>query len=150
MKIQRPPFGLRMILLLSTVLAIAGCNDIAATARKFTYPPDFNYVSDQEFRSQMEQLAFQLQVLDKALVKGNTEQPSQQQHVLDALRKMERIGSSLKAGDAGSSHPFLQGFMEDFVADVGKARTAASSDPADYYRAGRVAGGCINCHEIHR
>ena len=108
MKIQRPPSGLRMILLLSTVLAIAGCNDIAATARKFTYPPDFNYVSDQEFRSQMEQLAFQLQVLDKALVKGNTGQPSQQQHVLDALRKMERIGSSLKAGDAGSSHPFLQ------------------------------------------
>ncbi|MFT7300172.1 MAG: hypothetical protein ACI89Z_000626 [Porticoccus sp.] len=145
MKIQRLPSGLRMILLISTVLAIAGCNDIAATARKFTYPQDFNYASDQEFRSQMEQLKFQLQVLDKALVKGNTEQPSQQQYVLDALCKMERIGSSLKAGDVGLNHPFLQGFIEDFLPDVGESRTTASRDPANYYRTGRVAGGCINC-----
>lgn len=150
MKIQRPPSGLRMILLLSAVLVISGCNDIAAMVRKVTYPPDFNYVSEQEFRSRMDQLAFQLQLLDRALVKVNTEQSIQQQQVLDTLRNIERIGSSLQAGEAGSSHPFLQDFMDDFVTDVRKSRTAASMEPASYYRAGRLAGGCVNCHEVNR
>ncbi len=150
MKKQQPLSVLRMILLLSAVLVISGCNGIAAMARKVTYPPDFNYVSEQEFRSRMDQLAFQLQLLDKALVKVNTEQSIQQQQVLDALRNIERIGSSLQAGEAGSSHPFLQDFMDDFVTDVGKARTAATMKPASYYRAGRLAGGCVNCHEVNR
>ena len=72
MKIQQPESVFRMILVLLTVLAISGCNDIASMARKVTYPPDFNYVSAQEFRSRMGQLAFQLQLLDQALVKVST------------------------------------------------------------------------------
>ena len=150
MNIQRPLSALCMILLLSAAFVISGCNDIAAMVRKVTYPPDFNYVSEQEFRSQMDQLAFQLQLLDRALVTSNPERSIQQQQVLDALRNMERIGSSLQAGEAGSSHPFLQDFMKGFMIDVGKARTAASMDPASYYRAGRIAGGCVNCHEVNR
>ena len=122
MKIQRPLSALSMILLLSAAFVISGCNDIASMARKVTYPPDFNYVSEQEFRSRMDQLAFQLQLLDKALVTSEPKPSIQQQKVLDALRNIERIGSSLKAGEAGSSHPFLQDFMDDFVTDVGKAR----------------------------
>ena len=150
MKKQQSLPVLHMILLLSAILVISGCNDIAAMARKVTYPPDFNYVSEQEFRSRMDQLAFQLQLLDRALVTSNPERSIQQQQVLDALRNMERIGSSLQAGEAGSSHPFLQDFMKGFMIDVGKARTAASMDPASYYRAGRIAGGCVNCHEVNR
>lgn len=150
MKKQQSLSILHIILLLSAVLVTSGCNDIAAMARKVTYPPDFNYVSEQEFRSQMDQLAFQLQLLDRALVTSNPEQSIQQQQVLDALRNMERIGSSLQAGEAGSSHPFLQDFMKDFMTDVRQARTSASMDPASYYRAGRVAGGCVNCHEVNR
>ena len=150
MKIQQPLSTLCMMLLLSAALVISGCNDIASMARKVTYPPDFNYVSEQEFRSRMDQLAFQLQLLDNALVTINPKPSIQQEEVLDALRNIKRIGSSLKAGEAGSSHPFLQDFMEDFVTDVEKARIAASKDPASYYRAGRVAGGCVNCHEVNR
>ena len=33
--------------------------------RKVTYPPDFKYVSGQELRSRMDQLAYQLQLLDQ-------------------------------------------------------------------------------------
>lgn len=150
MKIQQPESVFRMILVLLTILAISGCNDIAAMARKVTYPPDFNYVSAQEFRSRMHQLAFQLQLLDQALEKVNTEQSTQQQQVLDALRNIERIGSSLQAGEAGSSHPFIDGFMDDFVTDVGKSRITASMEPANYYRAGRLAGSCFNCHKVNR
>jgi len=150
MPIQRSLFFLWIILLLSTILAVSGCSDTAALLRKVTYPPDFKYVSGEELRSHMQQLAFQLQLLDQALAENNTGQSTQQQQVLGTLRKIERIGSSLQAGEAGSNHPFLQDFIRDFVSDVEHARSAASLNPPRYYFAGRVAGGCVNCHKINR
>lgn len=150
MNTQRTLTILRAILLFSTVLAISGCSDFAAIARKVTYPPDFKYVTGQELRSRMDQMAFQLQLLDQALAENNTGQAAQQQQVLGSLRNIERIAASLQAGEAGSSHPFLQDFMQDFVTNVEQARNTAALDPPSYYFAGRVAGGCVNCHKVNR
>ena len=150
MTMQRSLFNPCTILLLSTVLAIGGCSDFAPVVREFTYPPDFKYVSGQELRSRMDQLAYQLQLLDQALVQSDSGQALQQQQVVETLRNIERIGASLQAGEAGSTHPFLQDFMSDFRNEVGQARTAASMDPPRYYLAGRIAGGCANCHKVNR
>ena len=150
MKLQRTLTVLRVILLSAIILAISGCNDFAAVVRQVTYPPDFKYVSGQDFRSRMDQMAFQLQLLDRALAENNTGQSIEQQQVLGFLRSIERVASSLQAGEAGSSHPFLQDFMKDFVADVEQARNTAAMDPPSYYFAGRLAGGCVNCHKVNR
>ena len=150
MKTQRPPAIVWMIFLLLTILAFTGCSNLPALVRKVTYPPDFKYVSTDELRSRMSQMAFQLQLLDHALEESNIGQPDQQQNVLSALRNIERIGSSLQAGEEGSNHPFLQDYMNDFVNDVGQARSAASLIPPSYYYAGRIAGGCVNCHKVNR
>jgi len=139
-----------IILLLSTVLVFSGCSDFAAVVRKVTYPPDFKYVTGEELRTRMDQMAYQLQFLDNALAENNSGQSTQQQQVLGALSNIERISVSLQAGDAGSSHPFLQDYMSEFVINVGRAKQAASLDSPSYYAAGRVAGGCINCHKVNR
>ena len=149
MNIQRPRTALRVIVLSATIMLFSGCSDFAGAVRKITYPPDFKYVTGQELRSRMEQMAFQLQLLDQALTGSNTGQPAQQQ-VLGSLRNIERISANLQAGEAGSSHPFLQDFMTEFVADVERARNAAALDPPSYYFAGRLAGGCVNCHKVNR
>ncbi len=98
----------------------------------------------------MEQMAFQLQLLDQALAENNVVRPAQQQQVLGSLGNIRRIASNLQAGEAGSSHPFLQDFMKEFVSDVEQARNTAALDPPSYYFAGRVAGGCVNCHRVNR
>ncbi len=149
MNIQRTQTALRMVLLFSTILTISGCADFAGIVRKVTYPPDFKYVTGQELHSSMDQMAFQLQLLDQALMENNIGGAAQQQ-VLGSLRNIERIASNLQAGEAGSSHPFLQDFMQDFVADVEQARNTAALDPPSYYFAGRIAGGCVNCHRVNR
>jgi hypothetical protein len=136
--------------MLST-LGISGCSsDMAAAMRKVTYPPNFKYVSPDELRSSMQQLAYQLQQLDEALMPDIPQDTAQQQKVVGVLGKIERIGSKLQGGNAGASHPFLQDFMQDFLADVDRARSAASLAQPRYYLAGRVSGGCLNCHKINR
>jgi len=153
-----PSFLLFIMGLFFTVLMIAACSsDFAANVRKVTYPPDFKYVSAQELRSGMEKMAFQLQLLDQALLTSNSEQimeqqqqQQQQQKVMDALRNIEKIGAKLQAGEGGASHPFLQDFMGGFVSKVTEARIAASLDKPRYYLAGKVSGGCVNCHKINR
>ena len=152
MKTQQPFFVLRVILLLTAILIMNGCDDFSAVVRKATYPPDFKYVTGQELRSRMDELAFQLQLLNKALVESHEGQSEsdQQQQVLGILSNIERIGSSLQAGEAGSNHPFLQDYMKNFLSIVSKARYSASLKPPSYYYVGRIAGGCISCHKAHR
>lgn len=140
----------RMFLLVGVLFVFAACNsDFAAAVRRVTYPPDFVYISGEELRDSMEQLAFQLAQLDEALAGDESRQPDQQE-VQIILGRIERIGSSLQAGDAGASHGFLEDDMPRFVSDVTRARMAASLDPPQYYLAGRVAGSCMNCHRVNR
>ena len=144
----------RRIILLTilTLGVLTGCADNSALAliRRATYPPDFNYVTGQQLQNSMDQLGYHLQQLDQALEPTESGQNVQQQEVITVLGNIERIGTSLRAGDAGSNHPFLEDHMSDFVIEVGRARIAAMASPPSYYLAGRVAGGCVNCHRINR
>ena len=91
-----------------------------------------------------------MQLLDQALKQDSSEKAAQQQVVVGTLGKIQKIGVGLQAGDAGATHPFLQDMMVDFVDNIRRARTAASLEPPKYYLAGRVSGGCINCHKANR
>lgn len=147
---QRLTFSLFACSLISVIVAIGGCGDVAPAVRKLTYPPDFQYLSGQELRTRMAELAYQLQLLDQALAPGPAEQLAQQQQVVQTLSNIERIGASLQPGEAGSTHAHLKDFMAAFRSNVRQARDAASMDPPQYYLAGTVAGGCINCHRVNR
>ena len=131
---------------------LTGCADNPAFAliRQATYPPDFNYVSGEELRDSMSNLGYLMQRLDEILEPAESGQPVQQQEVIAVLGNIERIGTNLRAGEAGSNHPFLEDHMSDFVVNVGRARIQAMGNPPEYYLAGRVAGGCVNCHRVNR
>lgn len=139
----------RLALLGALLLTLTGCSDFAAAVRQVTYPPDFTYVTGAEMRSRMNMLGYQLQQLDEALAVTDPAAPDQQA-VVDSLRQLERISSQLQAGDAGASHPFLEDDMPAFVAQVSRARMAATQDPPRYYLAGRVVGACAGCHRVNR
>ncbi|MDN4504050.1 hypothetical protein QX776_16680 [Alteromonadaceae bacterium BrNp21-10] len=151
MKIQYRRFLTILTLMCSTSVILLGCNNnFSAAMRKVTYPPDFKYVTGQELRSGMDKLAYQLQMLDSAVIDNKQEPTIQQQKVLESLRKIEKIALGLQANEAGSSHPYLQNDMSEFVKTVSRAKTAASFEKPQYYLAGRVSGGCTNCHKINR
>lgn len=141
---------IQLVLSACASLVLVSCSsDFAAAVRSVTYPPEFVYVSSDELRSRMDRLGYQLARLDNALVEDDLRQPNQQE-VLSILSEIETIGSRLQAGEAGASHPFLEDEMPRFVNDITRARMAASLDPPQYYLAGRVAGSCVNCHQVNR
>ncbi|MDA1371693.1 MAG: hypothetical protein O2971_13160 [Proteobacteria bacterium] len=150
MKYQKLLTNVRISFFALLITLPSACNNFAGMVRQVTYPPDFNYVSTQELRSSMQRLGFQLQQLDEALAEDSFQRIDQQQQVLGILRDIEDIGSNLRAGDAGSNHPFLQDYMSAFLVDVRQARMGASLNPPHYYMAGRVSGGCVNCHRVNR
>jgi hypothetical protein len=149
----------KMILILAPcVLVLASCSSqFAASMRKVTYPPDFAYIEQGKLRSDMGRLAQQMRLLDQALIEQNSlhDQTSvdaerQRQKVLATLRNMGRIATELKAGNTGANHPFMQDHMQDFVAKVDKAKVAASLEQPRYFFAGKISGGCTNCHKVNR
>jgi len=134
---------------------IVGCsNQFAESMRKFTYPPGFKYTQSAELRSDMAKLAQQMLLLDEILIKPYEQTQDgaegQRQQVLQVLQNMGRIAATLIEGEAGGNHPFIQEHMQDFVAKVDQARTAASLQEPSYYYAGKVSGGCTNCHKVNR
>lgn len=133
-----------------SLLFITACADVARNVRKVTYPPDFKYVTTEELRSNMQRLAYQLQLLDEALADRDSDNAVQQGRIVETLRNIERIGSNLQAGRGGANHPFLEDMMPEFVTTVGQARLAADQNPPSYYWAGRVSGACLNCHKVNR
>lgn len=139
----------RIVSLLIMVVGLSSCNNFGDSVRKVTYPPDFKYVTGAELRSHMQLLAYELQQLDATMGQGDISNIDQKV-VLDILRRIESLVVNLKAGDAGSNHPYLQDFMGEFANTVGQAKIAAGLSPPRYYMAGRISGGCVNCHKVNR
>ena len=135
---------------LSVFAYLSGCADSASTLRNFTYPSDFKYVSRVELRTTMGVLAHNLNRLNNTLAIDDPTQAIEQQQVQQILSDIENAAQQLDARSVGSNHPFLQDQMGRFVDDILQARIAASLNPPNYYYAGRIAGGCVNCHQVNR
>ena len=144
-----------VVIALAGTIVLSGCSSpFAESMRKVTYAPEFKYTEQAVLRSDMDKLGQQMGLLEQALAKPYTETPDelevQRKQVLDALRNMSAIASRLKTGSEGANHPFMEDYMQDFMSKVDKARVAASFEQPRYYFAGKVAGGCTNCHKVNR
>lgn len=141
-------------LLLALVLTLSGCSGMYSSMREVTYPQGFKYLDKEELRSDMGKMAIQVSLLDAALAKTMASDVGDagvvRDEILSALNSISRIASRLQSGSAGSSHPFMEDFMGDFVSEVDKARGAASLAEPRYYFAGKVAGACASCHKVNR
>ncbi|NKB33466.1 MAG: hypothetical protein GKR91_10250 [Pseudomonadales bacterium] len=126
------------------------CSDNSGTtAGQNASPPDFAYGENSELRSNMDELGFQLALLDRELRENEFNQIDQPE-VVSILQQMEMAASSFQAEDAGEGHDFLQEDLAAFLDSITAARVAAAERPPRYYLAGRVAGGCVNCHDVNR
>ncbi|MEX0964367.1 MAG: hypothetical protein WDZ52_10070 [Pseudohongiellaceae bacterium] len=140
----------RGIASLFLLFAIIGCSSNSDTFPQIANPPPFDYANGEELRSGMHQLAFEIQKLDMSLLAAEIDRPSFQREIVDSIRNIERIASYVRETDLSVRHPFLVNDMDRFLVDVRRARMDADRNEPRYYMAGRISGGCINCHRENR
>ncbi|GJM14190.1 MAG: hypothetical protein DHS20C12_25930 [Pseudohongiella sp.] len=140
----------RALLSVVAVFTLVGCNSSSDSFPQIANPPPFDYADGEELRSSMHQLAFELQQLDMALLDAYIDRPSFQRQIVESIQSIERIGGYIQETDLAVRHPFLQDDMDRFLSDVRRAREDAERNVPRYYMAGRISGGCINCHSENR
>ena len=128
------------------LLGAACFHDVAETLRQHTYPPSFNYVTQEQLKSAMWQLAHDTYELDGILREGAEGGGYPHQRILGLLASMEDAAGSLGPGEWPSNHPQIGANVDRLRQDIQHARRAAERNPPNYYYAGSVSGACLYCH----
>lgn len=156
---KRAPFMTRALLILMVGTSLGSC----ASIRHVTYPPDFHYLDSQEVKSVMHEMAchlLQLQqlVVPDAGIMPDTPRRVPQDAVLAELDALERTAASL-TGSSGTdvngkptrpatNHLLIDNHIDEFMAQIQRARWLVDNDPPDYYGVGQLAGNCLACHQL--
>jgi hypothetical protein len=128
---------------------VTGCGS-AGTIRRFTYPPDFQYLEHSQVVSAMGTLARDVRALKRLLAGTEALDAGQHAEVVRLLRAMEVTAAELDPKGRRTNHPVIDRNIGAFRRDIEMARLAAERDPPNYFLAGSVAGSCSYCHEGQR
>ena len=136
----------RIPVLFAVSLAVAACGGSADRLREHTYPPSFNYISEEQLQKTMWKLADHAAQLDRLMRTPRDGGEALRSQVLWHLTEMDRIALELGPADWPSNHPRVSRNVEGFRRDLDAARRAAELDPPNYFLAGSVSGACVHCH----
>jgi hypothetical protein len=138
----------RSFIVLGIVAAVMACGgDGMSRISRAQYPPDFHYITKQEIRTKMAELAVQVVALDELLSRSDGPAPGDRDTVLEILGRMRELAGQLVRGGARSSHPMLDRDVPRLRSDLDRAiAEARMTSPPTYYGAGRVVGACTYCH----
>jgi len=125
-------------------------NGVLETVRKVTYPPDFNYISDEKLTSTMQQFAWYTTLLDNSLQDIIPVPEEQRQNAVSILYKMENLSHELGEQNLSSNHNIVSFNIRQFRQNIVNARDGLQQDPPNYYLAGSVSAYCLNCHSMNK
>ena len=137
--------GLRLLIVLAVWVQFSACASLSGWLRQHTYPPDFRYITREQLRSSMWQLARHVRELDRIMRTPET-LSQHREEILEHLRAMEAATDSLDRSGWPSNHPLIDMNLASFRRDLGQARAAMERSPPNYVLASSLTGACIYCH----
>ncbi len=132
--------GSWVVLLLSLA-----CAEQAAQVRRHTYPPDFQYITNEQLQVTMWQLAALIGSVE-AMVDSEEGPEPHRFELLRVLGKLETTAAQLKAEGVHTGHPLLSAHLDTFRDDVIAARREIAREPPGFVRVGTLSGACRYCH----
>lgn len=133
------------ILCLALAAALTGCAALLDRMRQHTYPPSFDYISEDQLKSVMWQMARDSKQIDKLVHTPGGPNEDQRQEIARLLGFM--LKASKQLGTERTNHPLVDDHRADFQADLENARRGVLSNPPRYTLAENIAGACVRCHE---
>lgn len=131
--------------LLLTCVPVLGCGDFAGWLRQHTYPPDFRYITREQLRSTMWQLAYHSRELHQLMSPPETAQQHRTE-VVEHLQAMEQAAASLDQSGWPTNHPLVDMNLANFRRDLKFARESAEREPPNFLLAASLSGACVYCH----
>jgi len=128
-----------------TGLQILGCADFAGRFRQYTYPPGFHYITTEQLRSTMWQLAYHSRELNRLMAVSATAE-SHRAEILAHLESMEQATIELNRTTWPTNHPLIDKNRSNFLRDIKVAEQAIRREPPNFLLASSVTGACIYCH----
>lgn len=126
-------------------LQMLGCVGFAERLRQYTYPPDFHYISTEQLRSTMWQLAYHSRELNRLMTPPSSAE-SHRVQILDHLESMEQVIIELNRTAWPTNHPLIDKNRSNFLRDIKMAEHAIRREPPNFLLASSVTGACIYCH----
>ncbi len=133
----------------STLLLASCANGVLEAVRKVTYPPDFNYISQQKLTSTMQQFAWYTTLLDNSLQDVLPVPEEQRLNAISILKKMEELSHELGHENLSSNHNIVSFNIDQFRQNIINAKDGLRQNPPNYYLAGSVSAYCLNCHSLN-
>ena len=130
---------------MTLLLGMSGCAGDVAWIRRHTYPPTFHYITDDQLRSTMWQLAYHSRELRDLMARPEKD-ASDRAASIEHLDAMDLAMVNLNRTGWPSNHPLVDANREDFMRDIRLARDALSRDPPNYLLAASLSGACVYCH----
>lgn len=140
-------------------LLLSGCAQI----RLLTYPAEFTWIGNAELTSTMQDMAISMgkltELANEASNSNDASGSSQRQDsVLGELDRLEKLagaflGSSSKSNTENATlpatnHLLIDDHIEDFLADITRAKFLAEDNPPNYFAVGQLTGSCNGCHRL--
>ena len=144
---------------LALTLAVALLPLACVQVRLLTYPSEFVWLGDEDVRGVMHVMAARMARLEGLLGDGGGEagvDETRRRGDVDAeLGALEELAAAIAAGAAIESgeralprtnHLLIDEHIDEFVADIARARRFVAEEPPNYYPAGQLSGSCNACH----
>lgn len=130
---------------------LVGCSsNVLENVRKVTYPPDFNYLSNEKIRGTMQKFAWYTEILDRSLQSHSPPNSQDIELAISILHKLENLSLQLGNKTLTSNHRLISDNIDQFRYSIVSARQALQTSPPNTYAAGKVSAHCLQCHRIGR
>jgi hypothetical protein len=126
--------------------AFIACADVSSRLRRYTYPPDFNYIAEEQLRSTMWQLARDVRELDRTVRAPAPIEEPRRSEILKLLVSMEHATERLGQEGRRSNHPVIDEHLATLRRDIALARKQVENEPPNYVLVGLLPGACLYCH----
>ena len=131
---------------LALALLAAACSEWQGPLREATYGPSFEYISPEQLKSTMWQMARDTRDLEKLLSQQGEVSAADRERALALLDAIYDESERLGTEGARTNHPLLDQDRDRFRADVATARRGVASNPPSYEIARSVSASCVHCH----
>jgi hypothetical protein len=132
---------------LALSLFVFACSNWQEELRSATYGPSFEYISPEQLKSTMWQMARDTRDLKKILDQPGPISESDRQRVRLLLTAVYDESGNLGSEGARTNHPMLDEDRDRFRADVAAAGVGVDSEPPSYTLARQVTAACVHCHD---